>query len=76
LIDLLATGTAFQIGRHGEDNRFAGSKLRVPGNTLRDRKEDVLQPAELARRTYGSFATAWGVRRDDVVAGGRRSPDR
>jgi hypothetical protein len=110
VIELLATGTAFQIGRHGEDPRFAGSKLRVPGNTLRDRKEDVLEPAELAarhaayrwrlvigpsyradmwaalekepglsaaelaRRTYGSFATAWGVRRDYVCLspGGRQ----
>ena len=30
--------------------------------------DDSLSPAELARRTYGSFATAWEVRRDwDVV---------
>jgi hypothetical protein len=30
---------------------------------------DSLNPTELARRTYGSFATAWEVRRDwDVVA--------
>lgn len=99
-IDLLAAGTAFQIARHGEDPRFAGSKLRAPANVLRDRPADVLTPAELARRhrayrwrlvigptyradmwaalereptlsaaelarrTYGSFATAWQVRRD------------
>ncbi len=85
---------------HGEDQRFAGSRLRVPANVLRDRPADVLTPAELAsrhrayrwrlvigptyradmwaalereptlsaaevaRRTYGSFATAWQVRRD------------
>jgi hypothetical protein len=99
-VDLLASGTAFQIRRHGEDPRFAASALRVPGNVLRNRGADVLAPeelakrhhgyrrrvmfgpnyradmwsvlelnptlsaAELARRTYGSFATAWHVRRD------------
>jgi hypothetical protein len=99
-LDLLATGTDFQIKRHGEDERFAGNLLRVPTNVLRDRPADVLSPAELAkrhhayrcriiigptyradmwselegdsrlsaaelaRRTYGSFATAWHVRRD------------
>lgn len=99
-LDLLSTGTDFQVARHGEDERFAGSKLRVPANVLRDRPSDVLQPAELARShaayrwrivigptyradmwaalerqpdlsaaalaraTYGSFATAWQVRKD------------
>jgi len=99
-LDLLSTGTEFQVARHGEDERFAGSKLRVPANVLRDRPADVLQPAELARThaayrwrlvigptyradmwaaleqhpdlsaaalarsAYGSFATAWQVRRD------------
>jgi hypothetical protein len=99
-LDLLSTGADFQVARHGEDERFAGSKLRVPANVLRDRPADVLQPAELARShaayrwrlaigptyradmwaalerqtdlsaaslaraTYGSFATAWQVRRD------------
>lgn len=48
-LDLLSTGTDFQVARHGEDERFAGSKLRVPANVLRDRPADVLQPAELAR---------------------------
>jgi hypothetical protein len=98
-MDLLAVGTEFQIRRHGEDPRFEGSALRVPANVLRDRKADVLAPAELARRnpafryrimmgpsyradmwaaleaepqlaaaelarrTYGSFATAWNVRK-------------
>jgi hypothetical protein len=45
-IDLLATGTGFQIKRAGEDPRFVGSPLRVPANVLRDRKDDVLSPAE------------------------------
>src|SRR5574337_1370527 len=48
-VDLLTAGTAYQVARHGEDPRFAGSKLRVPANVLRDRPADVLTPAELAR---------------------------
>jgi hypothetical protein len=108
-IDLLATGTEFQIRRHGEDPRFEGSCLRVPANLLRDRPADVAQPeelakrhqtyhhrvmmgtsyradcwaaledqpslsaAELARRTYASFATAWQVKRDfAIIQPGRR----
>lgn len=99
-VDLLPVGTDFQVARHGEDPRFAGSNLRAPANVLRDRPSDVLSPAELtkrhaayrwrlvigptyradmwaalereptlsaaglARRTYGSFATAWQTRRD------------
>ena len=105
-IDLLPTGTSFQIRRAGEDPRFAGSPLRVPANVLRDRKDDVqspaelarrhrsyrrrvmlgpsyradvwaeleanpsLSPAELARRTYASFATAWQVKHDWQVLSG------
>jgi hypothetical protein len=99
-LDLMETGTEFQIKRHGEDPRLQGSAIRVAANVLRDRPADVLSPAELARRhhayrwrvvigpgyradmwaaleedgslsatvlakkTYGSFATAWRVRRD------------
>ncbi len=99
-IDFLTTGTDFQISRHGEDPRFAGSCLRVPLGVLRDRKKDVLTPSalakihstyrqrvhqgpcyradmwselmcnpllsatKLARNTYGSFATAWRVKKD------------
>jgi len=105
-LDLLAAGTDFQVRRHGEDPRFAGSALRVPANVLRDRAGDVEPPAELARhhhayryrvmigstyradmwaaleddpalstaalarKTYGSFATAWHVRRDFAVLAG------
>lgn len=53
-LDLLSTGTDFQVARHGEDPRFAGSKLRVPAKVLRDRPADVLQPAELAR-THAAY---------------------
>jgi len=99
-IDLLATGTEFHLRRSGADPRFAGTSLRVPSGVLRDRKGDVLSPAELARRhgtyrrrvllgpsyradmwaeldrspgltaaelarrTNGSFATAWQVKQD------------
>lgn len=52
-IDLLPTGTEFQLGRRGEDERFVGTKLRVPRGTLRDRTEDVLTPEQLVRRHAG-----------------------
>lgn len=52
-IDLLPVGTEFQIRRRGEDERFAGSKLRVPAGTLRDRTDDVLAPEALIRRHAG-----------------------
>jgi hypothetical protein len=96
--DLLPVGTDFQVRRRGEDPRFAEGPLRVPANVLRNRQQDILSPAELARvhrtykyrvlmgptyradmwaelerdpslsaaelarRTYGSFATAWQVK--------------
>ena len=111
--DVLEVGAEFQLQRHGEDPRFAGSAIRVPANILRDRPADVLSPsllarrhrvyhfrimmgpnyradmwaalessptlsaAALARRTYGSFATAWHVRRDFLLlrgASSRRTP--
>jgi hypothetical protein len=49
-VDLLTTGTGLLVGRHGEDPRFAGSKLRASANVLRDRPANVLTPAELARQ--------------------------
>lgn len=52
-IELLPTGTAFQIQRRGEDERFAGSALLVSRGTLRDRDEDVLPPEVLVRRHTG-----------------------
>ena len=99
-VDLLRTGTGFQVRRRGEDARFVGGPLRAPAGVLRDRPSDVLSvaelakrhrtyrcrvlmgpsyradmwaaleldptlsPSELARQTYGSFATAWQVKRD------------
>jgi hypothetical protein len=104
-LDLLSTGSEFQIRRHGEDPRFAGTCLRVPANLLRGRADDVASPeeltrrhrtyhyrvmmgtsyradcwavlevepslaaAELARRTYAAFATAWHVKRDFAIVG-------
>ena len=47
------TGTDFQIKRRGEDERFVGSKLRVPSGILRDRAADVLSPDVLVKRHAG-----------------------
>lgn len=52
-IELLPTGTEFQIKRRGEDERFVGSKLRAPSGALRDRAQDVLAPEVLVRRHAG-----------------------
>ena len=52
-VDLLPVGTDFQIARRGEDERFAGTALRVPAGTLRDRAADVLSPEVLVRRNAG-----------------------
>lgn len=52
-LPLLPVGTDFQIARRGEDERFAGSPLRVPAGTLRDRTADVLAPEVLVRRHPG-----------------------
>ncbi len=52
-IDLLRTGSAFQVRRRGEDPRFQGTPLRVPDGVLRRRTADVLTPEELAGRHLG-----------------------
>jgi hypothetical protein len=52
-LELLPTGTAFQIARHGQDERFVNAPLRVPKGTLRDRPQAVLGPAALVRRHAG-----------------------
>jgi len=53
-VSLLRVGSAFQLKRRGEDPRFKGSVLIVPQGVLRDRKDDVLSPHQLAsiHRTY------------------------
>jgi hypothetical protein len=52
-VQLLPTGTEFQIKRRGEDERFVHSRVRVPKGALRDRSEDVLSPEALVRRHAG-----------------------
>ena len=52
-VELLPTGTMFQIQRRGEDERFAASMLLAPKGTLRNRYEDVLTPEVLVRRHHG-----------------------
>lgn len=51
---LLDFGMKFFLARDGEDLRFAGGPLVVPGKALRDRAADVASPASLAQchRTY------------------------
>lgn len=49
-VDLLATGTDFQLERRGADPRFVDSPLRVPAGVLRDREADVLSPVVLIGR--------------------------
>jgi len=104
--DVPSSGSAFLVRKHGEDPRFAGGPVRVAANVLRDRREDVLEPselarrhrayrariqmgptyradtwaaleqdpklsaAELARRAYASFATAWQVKREFEILNG------
>ena len=53
-LDLMPVGTDFQLKRKGEDERFAGSTLRVPRETLRDRDDDVL-PAEVLAKRHAGF---------------------
>lgn len=90
----------FPLQRDGEDTRFLGTNLIVPGRMLRHRPKDIadcasvarnhlgyryrliigptyradmwaalerhstLTPSDLARKCYGSFSTAWNVRKD------------
>jgi hypothetical protein len=75
-LDLLRTGTVFQIRRHGEDPRFAGGPLRVPAGVLRDRPADVLSPVELAKRhrTYRQRIVIGPTYRADMWAALDRQP--
>lgn len=76
-LDLLRTGTEFQIRRHGEDPRFAESSLRVPDNVLRDRTGDVLTPEALAarHRAYKFRVIIGPTYRADVWAALEETPD-
>jgi len=76
-VEILATGTAFQIARRGEDERFMGTKLRVPGGTLRDRATDVLEPAALVKthRGYRNRVLMGPSWRADVWTVLERTPD-
>lgn len=49
-VELLRVGNAFQLARRGEDERFVGTRLKVPAGVLRHREHDVLSPAALAKR--------------------------
>jgi len=69
-LELLPVGTAFQLERKGEDDRFVGSALLVTAGTLRQRASDVLSRVELARihagyRTRVLMGPSW---RADVWA--------
>ncbi len=52
-VDLLPTGTEFQLERRGEDERFEETVLRVPSGTLRRRDTDVHTPETLVRHHRG-----------------------
>ncbi len=75
-VDLLATGTDFQIARHGEDPRFAGTCLRIPAGILRDRPGDVLDSAAMARhhRAYHWRLIIGPTYRADLWAALERMP--
>lgn len=73
----LAAGAEFQIRRHGEDARFAGSAVRVPANLLRDRPGDIASPEMLARRhrTYRWRVTMGPSYRADCWAALEADPE-
>src|SRR3989338_984560 len=48
--DFLGNRTSFLIEKNGEDERFKKTCLRVPANVFRHRPDDILSPAELARK--------------------------
>ncbi len=52
-VELLPIGTAFQIQRLGEDERFSGSVLLVPKGTLRARASDVVSAEVLTQHHPG-----------------------
>lgn len=52
-VNVLPAGTEFQIERHAEDARFAGTVLRSPEGTLRRRPGDVAESALVIRGHAG-----------------------
>lgn len=52
-VDLLPTGTEFQLRRRGPDPRFEGCVLRVPDGVLRVRAQDIESPRALASQHRG-----------------------
>lgn len=52
-LPLLPVGNDFQLTRRGEDERFAGSPLRVPEGALRHHSGDVLSPTVLVKQHPG-----------------------
>lgn len=52
-VDLLPTGTDFQLRRKGADPRFVNCALRVAEGTLRDRAADVAPPSRIASKHRG-----------------------
>lgn len=105
-VNLLGDRTDFLVKKHGEDERFQKTCLRIPNGVLRRRDEDIFSPEELtknkksyqlrvmigpsyradmwaclcrdstlsaadiARGSYGSYPTAFAVKRDFEIAGG------
>ena len=54
-MNLLGKWTEFQISRRGEDERFAGTAMRVPAGSLRDRAADVVRSEFLIRKHRGYY---------------------
>ena len=59
----LVPDSAFQLERHGEDERFARGPLIVHAKVLRRRRSDVAEPAFVAEQHRGyRFRLAFGAR--------------
>ena len=59
-VDLLSPqATQFQVSRHGEDERFEKTCLRIPANLLRKSDVDVMSPERLANIHRGYRNRVW-----------------
>ncbi len=76
-VDLSTEGGDFQIKRYGEDVRFADTVLRVPEKLLRQRPQDILCPAALAKqhKAYAARIAIGPSYRADMWALMARQPD-